>query len=231
MCPKVFESPKARLYVPRVANGFTDGSPGARRLPPFTITLIAINVIVFLAAMRWSRIEDGALAFGGMQHGHVWQLLTFQFLHANWIHLLLNCWGIFVFGPPVESVLGRTRFLILYLMSGIVGGALQILAWILTHDRFSHEVVGASAGVFGLVAAFTSLFPDARMTVLLFFVIPVRMTANRMLTIAAIITVAGIIFPNRLLGANVAHAAHLGGLISGLIFVRLFARRLRSGAF
>jgi membrane associated rhomboid family serine protease len=127
--------------------------------------------------------------------------------------------------------LGRSRFLILYLMSGVVGGALQILAWVLTHERFSHEVVGASAGVFGLVAAFTSLFPDARMTVLLFFVIPVRMTARRMLIVAAALSVAGMVFPNWLLGANVAHAAHLGGLISGLAFVRLFARRLRSSGF
>ena len=65
------------------------------------------------------------------------------------------------------------------------------------------------------------------MTVLLFFVIPVRMTANRMLTVAAVITVIGIVFPNRLLGAHVAHAAHLGGLITGLIVVRVFLRRYR----
>jgi membrane associated rhomboid family serine protease len=87
--------------------------------------------------------------------------------------------------------------------------------------------VGASAGVFGLVAAFTSLFPDARMTLLLFFVIPVRMTANRMLTFAAVLTVVGIVFPNWLLGTHVAHAAHLGGLIAGLVIVRLFLRRYR----
>jgi membrane associated rhomboid family serine protease len=113
----------------------------------------------------------------------------------------------------------------------VLGGTLQTLVWVLAQERFSHEVVGASAGVFGLVAAFTSLFPDARMTVLLFFVIPVRMTAKRMLTIAAVITVAGMAYPHWLLGANVAHAAHLGGLIGGLAFVRLFAWRLRRGAF
>jgi len=196
-----------------------------------TIALIAINILVFLADRRWPIAERGALVYGELREGHIWQLLTFQFLHANWVHLLLNCWGIFVFGPPVEMVLGRSRFTILYVMSGVVGGALQILAWMLTHERFSHVVVGASAGVFGLISAFTSLFPDARMTVLLFFVIPVRMTANRMLSVATLITVIGMVFPNRLLGIHVAHAAHLGGLVGGLIFVRLFAQRFRRGTF
>jgi membrane associated rhomboid family serine protease len=199
-----------------------------RRWPPLTIAIIAINVIVFLADMRFPLSQYGALVYGEMTHGHVWQLITFQFLHGSWLHILLNCWGIFVFGPPLETVLGKARFLTLYLASGVVGGAVQILAWVLAKERFPHEVVGASAGLFGLVAAFTSLFPEARMTVLLFFVIPLRMTANRMLTVAAAITVLGLMFPNRVLGANVAHAAHLGGLVSGLIFVRLFMRRFRA---
>ena len=187
-----------------------------------------------------------ALHKEGLQHGYWWQLISFQFLHAHlsqplsWAtlthfdlpwHLLLNCWGIFVFGPPLEQALGKWRFVALYLLSGIAGGALQILASVLphifAHNRFGGPVVGASAGVFGLIAAFTQLFPDARMTVLLFFVIPLRMTANRMLTLAAAITVLGIIFPTWILGAHVAHAAHLGGLISGLIFVRLFTRHFR----
>lgn len=152
-------------------------------------------------------------------------------MHAGWIHLLLNCWMIFVFGPPLEATLGKVRLATLYLLSGIAGGALQVFASILSPAHFGGPdsgVVGASAGVFGLIAAFTSLFPDVRMTLLLFFVIPVRMTANRMLTVAAVITVLGIIYPNWLLGAHVAHAAHLGGLIAGLIVVRVFLRRYRS---
>ena len=65
------------------------------------------------------------------------------------------------------------------------------------------------------------------MTLLLFFIIPIRMTANRMLMVVGVITVLGLIYPNWLLGANVAHAAHLGGLITGLIFVRLLGHRVR----
>lgn len=221
-----------------MANGFTDGSLGGkRRLPPFTIALIALNVAAFLAEIwietrtQFPLARYGALSLQGVRHGYIWQFITFQFLHGGWIHLLLNCWGIFVFGPPIEAVLGKTRLATLYFAAGILGGAFQVLGSVFSQARFGGPVVGASAGVFGLVAAFTSLFPDARMTVLLFFVIPVRMTANRMLTVAALISAVGIMFPNRFLGAHVAHAAHLGGLIGGLIFIRLFARRFRSGLF
>jgi membrane associated rhomboid family serine protease len=223
-----------------------------RRVWPYaTFALILVNVVIYLA-VEWMRAHrvfsvDWLLwYFGlhlqGLRHGYWWQLITFQFLHAPLMHplsattfsrldfpwhLLLNCWGIFVFGPPLERTLGRTRFFSLYLLSGIAGGALQILASILSFQRFGGPVVGASAGVFGLVAAFTQLFPEAQMTVLLFFVIPLRMTANRMLTVAALLTVFGMIAPQWIPGGNVAHAAHLGGLIAGVVFVWLFTRRFR----
>jgi membrane associated rhomboid family serine protease len=220
------------------------------RIRPYaTFALILVNIIIYFVAewVKWHKQFPldwyFALHLEGLRHGYWWQLITFQFLHAHlsnplsvttlttfdlpW-HLLLNCWGIFVFGPPLERTLGKSKFAVLYLLSGILGGALQIFASVLSYQRFGGPVVGASAGVFGLIAAFTQLFPDARMTVLLFFVIPLRMTANRMLTLAAVLTVLGIIFPYWIFGSHVAHAAHLGGLISGLIFVRLFMRRFRA---
>ena len=203
-----------------------------RRFPPFTIALIALNVVAFLVQWwienrtQFPLAQYGALSLSGLRRGYFWQLITFQFLHGGWLHLLLNCWGIFVFGPPLEATLGRLRLGTLYLLSGLAGGALQVLASYFSYQRFGGPVVGASAGVFGLIAAFTTLFPEARMTLLLFFVIPLRMTANRMLTLASVITVVGVVFPNWLLGKHVAHVAHLGGLISGLIIVRLFMRRM-----
>jgi len=198
------------------------------------MALIALNVAMFLVELWIERRTNfplekyGALSLPGLRHGYVWQLLTYQLLHAGWIHLLLNCWGIFVFGPPLEATLGKSRLATLYFVSGIAGGLLQIWGSILSPMRFGGPVVGASAGVFGLIAAFTQLYPDARMTVLLFFVIPLRMTANRMLTLAGVLTVLGIMFPHWILGAHVAHAAHLGGLVAGLIFVRLFVRQFRT---
>jgi membrane associated rhomboid family serine protease len=210
-----------------------------RRVPPITFTIIAINVAVFLfevwlgSQSAWRQrafVSKYALSLEGLQHGAYWKLITFQFLHGGWLHLFLNCWSIFIFGPALESVLGKWRYARLYLLGGVAGGALQMFAAFLSDARFGGSVVGASAGVFALIAAFTYLFPEARMTLLLFFVIPVRMTANRMLTIAAVVTVVGILWPNWLLGRHVAHMAHLGGLIAGLVVVRVFMREFRREA-
>jgi membrane associated rhomboid family serine protease len=210
-----------------------------RRVPPVTFAIIAINVAVFLyevwlgSQSAWRQrafVSKYALSLEGLQHGAYWKLITFQFLHGGWLHLFLNCWSIFIFGPALESVLGKWRYARLYLLGGVAGGALQIFAAFLSDARFGGSVVGASAGVFALIAAFTYLFPEARMTLLLFFVIPVRMTANRMLTIAAVVTVVGILWPNWLLGRHVAHMAHLGGLIAGLVVVRVFMREFRREA-
>jgi membrane associated rhomboid family serine protease len=147
--------------------------------------------------------------------------------HWPW-HLLLNCWCIFIFGPPVESVLGKRNFVSLYLAAGVTGGLLQIIASILSH-HFGGPVVGASAGLFGLVAAFSTLFPDARMFVLVLLVIPLRIKANTLLTIAIGITAAGLfvngMWPNLAIN-RIAHAAHLGGLIAGLVFLRWKMRSL-----
>jgi membrane associated rhomboid family serine protease len=218
-----------------------------RRMPYATLTLIALNVIIYFLVDWADRhttipVENLALSREGLQHGRWWELISFQFLHAPLsrpfsvrnllaivpLHLLLNCWGIFVFGPPVEFTIGKRNFWMLYLSSGVAGGLLQIFASVLSH-HFGGPVVGASAGLFGLVAAFTTLYPDTRLTVLVLMVLPVRMTANTMLTVAAALTVIGLIingfWPNLAIN-RVAHAAHLGGLIAGLAFLRWKMRAL-----
>ena len=92
-------------------------------------------------------LEDLALSKTAILEGHVWQLLTFQFMHANWMHLLGNCVAIFVFGRDVEEALGRKNFLTLYFSSGIIGGLFQALAGVFLGGSFAGPVVGASAGV------------------------------------------------------------------------------------
>ena len=157
-----------------------------------------------------------ALSVVGMSHGYVWQLLTFQFLHGGWLHLLLNGWAIFVFGRELEEALGAKRFLALYFLSGVIGGLVQVLFGITVGGRFAYPVVGASAGAFGLVAAFAALFPERSLTLLLFFIIPINLRAKYLLLICAVISVYGILVP----GGNVAHAAHLGGMLTGVFFIR-----------
>jgi membrane associated rhomboid family serine protease len=187
-----------------------------------TVVLLVVNVVAFVLQNVFYHFStfpvDGwfALSVEGLRQGFVWQLLTYQFMHGGWLHLLLNCWAIYVFGREVEETLGRNRFLTLYFASGVIGGLFQALAGVLLGGAFAAPVVGASAGAFGLVAAFATLYPERPLMLLLFFIIPVSMRAKFLLLFSALLTVFGLVFPMD----NIAHAAHLGGMITGLVFVR-----------
>src|SRR5262249_37912516 len=128
-----------------------------------TVMLIIANVAAFiLQAVHYGFPIQGvpvgdyfALSVDGLRHHYFWQLLTFQFMHGGVIHLLLNCWAIFMFGREVEETLGRKSFLVLYFSSGVVGGLFQVafgelMARFLQDGRFLGPTVGASAGAFGL---------------------------------------------------------------------------------
>lgn len=199
--------------------------PGFRVTWSVTMVLLVVNVAAFILQNVLYHFTSFpvygycALSVEGLRHGFVWQLLTYQFMHGGWLHLLLNCWAIYVFGREVEDALGRPNFLTLYFSSGIIGGLFQALAGVLLHGAYAAPVVGASAGAFGLVAAFAMLYPERPLMLLLFFVIPVSMRAKFLLLFSALLAVFGIVFPVD----NIAHAAHLGGMLTGIVFVRYAA--------
>ena len=187
-----------------------------------TMVLLVVNVVAFIvqtAVERFSSFPINAyfaLSVEGLRHGYVWQLLTYQFMHGGVLHLLLNCWMIYVFGREVEETLGRNSFLTLYFTSGVIGGLFQALAGLLPIEAFAHPVVGASAGASGLLAAFAVLYPERPLMLLLFFIIPVSMRAKFLLLFGGLVTLFGLVFPT----GNIAHAAHLGGMLAGIVFVR-----------
>lgn len=189
-----------------------------------TVWLILANVALFLVQLAVERFSPAfpfdryfALSREGIHSGHLWQLFTFQFLHGGFIHLLLNCWALYVFGRDLEEHLGRSSFLKLYLFSGVVGGVVQLLCATLAPRFFGGMLVGASAGVFGLVAAYAALFPEREFTVLLFFILPVTLKAKMLLFWGAVFAIVGALVPS----GNVAHAAHLGGMLGGLLYLNM----------
>ena len=190
----------------------------------WTLMLLIAYAAMFLAEVfvgRFAADKDyvfGYLALSkeGIEHGFVWQLVTYQFMHAGWLHLFLNCWVIYTFGRELESLLGGRKFLALMFSSGIVGGVFQVLVALAWPQYFGGSVVGASACAFGLVAAFALIFPERELTLLIFFIIPVHLRAKTLLIASAVLAVAGIVFP----WGNVANAAHLGGMAMGWFFVR-----------
>lgn len=183
-----------------------------------TMTLVIANAVVFLLHMVVARFTEFpverylALSLEGLKHGWVWQLVSYGFLHAGLLHLVVNLWAIYVFGNEVEQALGRRSFAALYAGSIAIGGLFQTLAGVLFGGEFAGYVLGASAAAFGLAAAFAVLFPDR--ILLLFFILPLR--AKYLLLIMGFLTLYGLMFPE----GHIAHAAHLGGLLCGLGFVR-----------
>ena len=208
-----------------------------------TVVLLVVNAMVFLVECLSSSnpvaltpsnpffYKYFALSVDGLKHGFVWQLLTYQFMHAGLLHILMNSWAIYVFGRAIEETLGRGQFLILFLTSGVMGGIFQVLVALLWPGLFGGPVVGASAGVFGLIAAFAVLFPERELTLLLFFIIPIRLSAKMLLLASVVLAVVGIIFSESIFGGNIANAAHLGGMLTGVVFIRQFrqGRWMQSG--
>jgi membrane associated rhomboid family serine protease len=207
-------------------------SPFDSRRSATMMLLVANGVAFLLECLRYHyppQFGYGdylALSWDGLRHGYIWQLLTFQFMHAGLMHLIFNCWAIYAFGREVEIALGAKRFLILYFASGVIGGLFQAFAGSLVEifpsshwaGSFAAPTVGASAGALGLVAAFAMLFPDRSLTLLLFFIIPVTMRAKFLLLFSGLFSLFGILFPSST--GTVADAAHLGGMLTGMFFVR-----------
>jgi len=183
------------------------------------ITVFACYIVqvILSAVLGGARVDAWfALSTAGMRAGRIYQLLTFQFMHAGWLHLLGNMIGLYFFGRAVEESLGRWGLLKLYLLSGTIGGLLQISLAFAFRNQFD-GVVGASAGVFGLIAAFATRSPDQPITMLIFFILPVTFAAKVFLLIEAVFSLAGM---SGMFHDNVAHAAHLGGMITGIFYIR-----------
>ena len=200
-----------------------DDRDNMRRRPkyesPWSVAtlIIGINVAVFIVQNLLEYraalpiYDFFALSLNGLKHGYLWQLITFQFLHlqvnqGGIFHLAGNLFLIRLFGEPLETRIGHARFAELYLLSGTLGG-------LLSPEHFGHAIVGASAGVFGLMAAFATLFPGKRLH---FFFLPFSIRADALMAGAVTVTLICLFLP----GSHVAHCAHLGGIFCGYIFAR-----------
>jgi membrane associated rhomboid family serine protease len=164
--------------------------------------------------------------FAGLE---IWRFIGFQFCHADMNHLIFNMIGLFFFGPIVERFLGSRRFLAFYLICGVAGAVLYLLLnaagfavmqasggkpvvpGLLFNDPYT-PLVGASAGIFGILIASARIMPNA--TVLLFFLIPMRLATLAYALV--VIAVGTVILGGAKLGSNAGgEAAHLGGAITG----------------
>ncbi|HEX4598578.1 MAG TPA: rhomboid family intramembrane serine protease [Burkholderiaceae bacterium] len=143
-----------------------------------------------------------------------WQLVTYGFLHDpnSTLHILFNMFALWMFGTDVERVWGQRRFLTYYFTCVLSAGLTQVLFTYLT--GFQEETVGASGGVFGVLLAFGMMFPHR--TILLIFP-PIPMPAWLLVTLyGALELYAGVTGTM----SDVAHFAHLGGMLGGYLMIR-----------
>jgi membrane associated rhomboid family serine protease len=188
-----------------------------------TKKLIIILIVCFVVQSCFAFYGDKdfrkhlALSVEGLTNGKVWQLFTFQFLHSvPWpFHVLFNCLGLYFFGKPIEEQLGTRRFLKVYFSSGVAGALVHILSILILPRHDDIPVVGASAGVYGVMAAFCAMFPMRELTTFIYF-FPVSIRAIYLLWFLGLFALYGTIIPFD----YVAHGAHLGGLLMGIAWVR-----------
>jgi membrane associated rhomboid family serine protease len=207
-----------------------DNNPTSR-LPIVTLTLIAVNAVVFLTqAIVPQGLEMAVMRFGAVPYDIVHfraaaaaeaafppllTLLTSMFLHGSLFHLLGNMLYLWIFGNNIEDRLGPVRFTLFYLLSGVAAA----LAHIATQPGSHIPMIGASGAIAGVLGAYWALFPHARVKVfvfLIFFIEVVSVPAGLVLGLWFVMQIF-----NVGMGGGVAWFAHIGGFLAGLVFIRL----------
>lgn len=214
------------------------------RIPTVTKNLLIINLIAFLATlvlqMRGIDLADiGGLHFFMASHFHVYQLVTYLFLHASFMHILSNMFGLWMFGCVIENVWGPKKFLFYYISCGIGAGLLQELAqfgsfYMTVAEQVpattigtvielgseyanvlnSWTTIGASGAVYAVILAFGMTFPNERL-----FIIPFPFPIKAKWFVLGYVAIE---FFSALgsSGDGVAHTAHLGGMLFGWLMIR-----------
>ncbi|MDX2003198.1 MAG: rhomboid family intramembrane serine protease [Chitinophagales bacterium] len=216
------------------------------RMPPVVTNLLIINGLFFLATyfFQFQGIDlRGILGMYNVLSPNFkpYQLFSHMFMHANIGHIFFNMFALWMFGSPLENVWGHQRFLLYYIITGLGAAALHlgVGAWeihqlqnavqsgtadpALLDMMLNIPTVGASGAVFGLLLGFGMLFPNTEL-IMLFFPVPIK--AKYFVIIYGLLELfAGI---GKFQGDNVAHFAHLGGMLFGFILIKLWQKDRRN---
>ena len=204
-----------------------------------TLAIIVGNVIIFLMTGAFQSdqvLASVATSFGvvpsDLTHGaqnipyspipEPLTFLTYMFLHAGWLHLISNMLFLWVFADNVEDAFGYFAFALFYLLCGIVGA----LAHVAMTPNSAAPLIGASGAVSGVIGAYVLLYPKARVWILLFFRIPLRISAIWVLGGWFLLQVFYVLTAVGGGEAQVAWWAHIGGFIAGLVITLVLRSRL-----
>ncbi len=206
------------------------GFGGSAAITLLIITVVAyfIQVSAFTNVVRlfalWPLATPGTINLGDgttLQTGFgLWQLVSYGFLHGSLAHLFFNMFALYMFGLPIERLWGTRRFLIFYFVCMIGAGLVQLVVAQLAGEIY--PTIGASGAVFGLLLAFGMMYPNSRI-MLLFPPIPMR--AKWFVIVYGILT---LVFGVTGTMPGIAHFAHLGGMLFGLLLILYWASRASS---
>jgi len=196
-----------------------------------TWSLIAINIVVFLFELNASESTDlamirdyalipaaitGKVTLGGSLPP-ILSVFTYTFLHGGWSHIIGNMLFLWVLGDNVEDAMGSVRFLFFYMLCGAAGG----VAHLFVYPDSVVPLIGASGAVAGVVAAYLMLRPCAKIVVLIFGLVPLRLGSAWVLGFWALVQVWNVLTPAK---GDTAWWAHIGGLMAGAVLVVLLRR-------
>lgn len=201
------------------------GFGGFSYLPPVIKNIIIINIAVFVIQMIFESLRFGDYPgsyilnryfalnpiFGEAYNFQIWQIFTYQFMHGGFSHLFFNMFMLWMFGMEIENILGSKKFLFYYLLTGIGAAVFQLFLAPIFSAGLA-VTIGASGAVFGVMIAFAMFFPD-RM-IFLYFLVPVKAKY----LIAFLVLIEFMAVGNM---SFVAHLAHIGGAVTGFIFILL----------
>jgi len=199
--------------------------------PVVTGALIAINTVIFLyqETLSYYRLDQFVSSWGIVPDDlHLISLLTSMFLHGGWLHLLGNMLFLWVFGRNLEDLIGGGRFLVFYLVCGLVAGVVQVIA-----SPYSRvPTIGASGAIAGVMGAYLMKFPRSQIDTLFWFVLIFRLAIPApfyLLFWFGMQFVSGFesIGERSYTGGGIAYFAHIGGFVAGILLIRLFPSRQR----
>lgn len=196
------------------------------QITPMVKWLLILNIGIFFADLfiqkqidyKWLEEHGTYTIQSSIKGGRIWEFVTFQFLHANLIHLMMNSLGIFFIGPWVERWWGSGKFVVFYLLCG-VGGALffTLLAFtgVLPGKDFQAGLVGASAGIYGMLVGVAVIAPNLRVRLLF---PPIELSMRQLALVVLGISTGAILL--KIGGNEGGEAGHLGGALVGFLLMR-----------
>lgn len=207
--------------------------------PVVTVALIAANTAAFFYELSLDPrylerfIYQMGMVPSSLLYAHIpgtggyFTVLTSMFLHGGWLHLIGNMLYLWIFGNNIEDSMGHLRFIVFYLLTGIVAAA----AHLVFNPSSSVPTIGASGAVSGVLGAYLVLFPHAQIETLITFGWFIRIVL--LPAWALLIVWIGLQFLHQLLeplspgGGGVAYAAHIGGFVAGVVLIPLFRKYRR----